>query len=262
MWNSLHKGFPTQISAQLCDWNEGKLSLSWHPPACSFVRSQRGLKVCQGPDDRPSQAEVPLCLTTLLTPLVSVPLPNMEEVSHLLQKGVKTHALSHREWCFTLSPSQSHSLRLPASSKSTSPAQDRPPHTLCLSFQFPSVLFKGRVTLCEALCCEVLKCCVSKLASLRAEASALLYLLMRNNYEYTKRKTFLRTHLQVLFVLEMNESDGKDKQRHGGWQVCGCRRKFLLSLWRCSRWRAICWPSMDCLMGSVPGANTRVKYSY
>lgn len=53
------------------------------------------------------------------------------------------------------------------------------------------------MTLCEALCCEVLKCCVSKLGSLRAEVSALLYLLMRNNYEYTKRKTFLRTHLQV-----------------------------------------------------------------
>lgn len=66
-----------------------------------------------------------------------------------------------------------------------------------LSGQFPAVLFKGRVTLCELLCCEVLKCCVSKMASLRAEASGLLYLLMRNNYEYTKRKTFLRTHLQV-----------------------------------------------------------------
>lgn len=72
------------------------------------------------------------------------------------------------------------------------------------------MLFKGRVTLCEALCCEVLKCCVSKLASLRAEASALLYLLMRNNYEYTKRKTFLRTHLQVLFALgiDMNNDNG------------------------------------------------------
>lgn len=53
------------------------------------------------------------------------------------------------------------------------------------------------MTLCAALCYEVLKCCVSKMASLRAEASALLYLLMRNNYDYTKRKTFLRTHLQV-----------------------------------------------------------------
>ncbi|XP_034146476.1 dedicator of cytokinesis protein 11 isoform X3 [Esox lucius] len=62
--------------------------------------------------------------------------------------------------------------------------------------KFPASLFKGRVTLCEALCYEVLKCCVSKMALLRAEASALLYLLMRNNYEYTKRKTFLRTHLQ------------------------------------------------------------------
>ncbi|XP_056882297.1 dedicator of cytokinesis protein 11 isoform X2 [Takifugu flavidus] len=67
--------------------------------------------------------------------------------------------------------------------------------------KFPSVLFKGRVTLCEALCCEVLKCCVSKLASLRAEAAVLLYLLMRNNYEYTKKKTFLRTHLQIIIAV-------------------------------------------------------------
>uniref|UniRef100_A0A667Z9D0 Dedicator of cytokinesis 11 n=1 Tax=Myripristis murdjan TaxID=586833 RepID=A0A667Z9D0_9TELE len=73
--------------------------------------------------------------------------------------------------------------------------------------KFPSVLFKGRVTLCEALCYEVLKCCVSKLGSLRAEASALLYLLMRNNYEYTKRKTFLRTHLQIIIAVSQLISD-------------------------------------------------------
>uniref|UniRef100_A0AAQ4RW84 Dedicator of cytokinesis 11 n=1 Tax=Gasterosteus aculeatus aculeatus TaxID=481459 RepID=A0AAQ4RW84_GASAC len=73
--------------------------------------------------------------------------------------------------------------------------------------KFPSVLFKGRVTLCEALCCEVLKCCVSKLGSLRAEVSALLYLLMRNNYEYTKRKTFLRTHLQIIIAVSQLISD-------------------------------------------------------
>ncbi|XP_034532967.1 dedicator of cytokinesis protein 11 isoform X3 [Notolabrus celidotus] len=73
--------------------------------------------------------------------------------------------------------------------------------------KFPSVLFKGRVTLCEALCCEGLKCCVSKLGSLRAEASALLYLLMRNNYEYTKRKTFLRTHLQIIIAVSQLISD-------------------------------------------------------
>uniref|UniRef100_A0A665W925 Dedicator of cytokinesis 11 n=1 Tax=Echeneis naucrates TaxID=173247 RepID=A0A665W925_ECHNA len=73
--------------------------------------------------------------------------------------------------------------------------------------KFPSVLFKGRVTLCEALCCEVLKCCVSKLGSLRAEAAALLYLLMRNNYDYTKRKTFLRTHLQIIIAVSQLISD-------------------------------------------------------
>ncbi|KAK7910137.1 hypothetical protein WMY93_014821 [Mugilogobius chulae] len=73
--------------------------------------------------------------------------------------------------------------------------------------KFPTVLFKGRVTLCEALCCEVLKCCVSKLALLRAESSALLYLLMKNNYEYTKRKTFLRTHLQIIIAVSQLISD-------------------------------------------------------
>uniref|UniRef100_A0A3Q2Q471 Dedicator of cytokinesis 11 n=1 Tax=Fundulus heteroclitus TaxID=8078 RepID=A0A3Q2Q471_FUNHE len=73
--------------------------------------------------------------------------------------------------------------------------------------KFPCVLFKGRVTLCEDLCCEVLKCCVSKLAALRAEASALLYLLMRNNYEYTKRRTFLRTHLQIIIAVSQLISD-------------------------------------------------------
>ncbi|XP_061665045.1 dedicator of cytokinesis protein 11 [Syngnathoides biaculeatus] len=73
--------------------------------------------------------------------------------------------------------------------------------------KFPSVLFKGRVTLCELLCREVLKCCVSKMASLRAEASAFLYLLMRNNYEYTKRKTFLRTHLQIIIAVSQLISD-------------------------------------------------------
>lgn len=38
---------------------------------------------------------------------------------------------------------------------------------------------------------------MSKLSVLRGEASALLYLLMKNNFEYTKRKSFLRMHLQV-----------------------------------------------------------------
>ncbi|KAJ8282862.1 hypothetical protein COCON_G00053810 [Conger conger] len=73
--------------------------------------------------------------------------------------------------------------------------------------KFPSVLFKGRVTLCAAICYEVLKCCVSKLGALRGEASALLYLLMRNNFEYTKRKTFLRTHLQIIIAVSQLIAD-------------------------------------------------------
>ncbi|XP_065266893.1 dedicator of cytokinesis protein 11 [Emys orbicularis] len=73
--------------------------------------------------------------------------------------------------------------------------------------KFPSAFFKGRVTMCAALCYEVLKCCTSKLASTRNEASALLYLLMRNNFEFTKRKTFLRTHLQIIIAVSQLIAD-------------------------------------------------------
>ncbi|NXY10279.1 DOC11 protein, partial [Pteruthius melanotis] len=66
--------------------------------------------------------------------------------------------------------------------------------------KFPSAFFKGRVNMCAALCYEILKCCTSKVSSTRNEASALLYLLMRNNFEFTKRRTFLRTHLQQIII--------------------------------------------------------------
>ncbi|XP_017900691.1 PREDICTED: dedicator of cytokinesis protein 11-like [Capra hircus] len=55
--------------------------------------------------------------------------------------------------------------------------------------------------MCAAFCYEVLKCCTSQIGSTRNEASALLCLLMRNNFEYTKRKTVLRTHLQIIIAV-------------------------------------------------------------
>ncbi|KYO32725.1 hypothetical protein Y1Q_0009334 [Alligator mississippiensis] len=73
--------------------------------------------------------------------------------------------------------------------------------------KFPSAFFKGRVNMCATFCYEVLKCCTSKLTSTRHEASALLYLLMRNNFEFTKRKTFLRTHLQIIIAVSQLIAD-------------------------------------------------------
>ena len=64
--------------------------------------------------------------------------------------------------------------------------------------------------MCAALCYEILKCCTSKVSSTRNEASALLYLLMRNNFEFTKRRTFLRTHLQVGDWGKAREQDASD----------------------------------------------------
>ncbi|XP_068107031.1 dedicator of cytokinesis protein 11 isoform X2 [Hyperolius riggenbachi] len=73
--------------------------------------------------------------------------------------------------------------------------------------KFPSAFFKGRVNMCATFCYEVLKCCTSKLSSTRNEASAVLYLLMRNNFEFTKRRTFLRTHLQIIIAVSQLIAD-------------------------------------------------------
>lgn len=66
-----------------------------------------------------------------------------------------------------------------------------------LFLQFPSTFYEGRADMCSALCYEILKYCNSKLSSIRNEASQLLYFLMRNNFDYTGKKSFVRTHLQV-----------------------------------------------------------------
>ncbi|XP_018313730.1 dedicator of cytokinesis protein 9 isoform X2 [Mycetomoellerius zeteki] len=59
-------------------------------------------------------------------------------------------------------------------------------------------LFKGNAMLCGRLCYELLRCCNSKLSSIRQESCALLYLLMRSNFEFTSRKGLTRVHLQVI----------------------------------------------------------------
>lgn len=51
--------------------------------------------------------------------------------------------------------------------------------------------------MCASLCYEILKCCNSKLSSIRSDAAHLLYFLMKSNFDYTGRKSFVRTHLQV-----------------------------------------------------------------
>lgn len=61
--------------------------------------------------------------------------------------------------------------------------------------------------MCAALCYEILKCCNSKLSSIRTEASQLLYFLMRNNFDYTGKKSFVRTHLQVIISVSQLIAD-------------------------------------------------------
>lgn len=63
---------------------------------------------------------------------------------------------------------------------------------------FAQALFKGASTLCGQFVYELLKCCDSRVATMRHEASAVLYLLMRSNFEFSGRKGLTRVHLQVI----------------------------------------------------------------
>lgn len=65
------------------------------------------------------------------------------------------------------------------------------------ALQFPCTFFDGRADMCASLCYEILKCCNSKLSSIRNDAAHLLYFLMKSNFDYTGRRSFVRTHLQV-----------------------------------------------------------------
>uniref|UniRef100_A0A9J8A316 Dedicator of cytokinesis 9a n=1 Tax=Cyprinus carpio carpio TaxID=630221 RepID=A0A9J8A316_CYPCA len=65
-------------------------------------------------------------------------------------------------------------------------------------YKFPCTFFEGRADMCASFCYEILKCCNSKLSSIRSDAAHLLYFLMKSNFDYTGRRSFIRTHLQVV----------------------------------------------------------------
>ncbi|KAK1790469.1 hypothetical protein P4O66_014004 [Electrophorus voltai] len=62
--------------------------------------------------------------------------------------------------------------------------------------KFPCVFFQGKADLCGCLCYEILKCYNHRSSSTQTQASALLYFLMRKNFEFTKGKSIVRSHLQ------------------------------------------------------------------
>lgn len=63
---------------------------------------------------------------------------------------------------------------------------------------FSEALFKGTAMLCGQFVYELLKCCDSRLQTVRQESCAVLYLLMRSNFEFSGRKGLTRVHLQVI----------------------------------------------------------------
>ncbi|XP_076026223.1 dedicator of cytokinesis protein 9-like isoform X2 [Genypterus blacodes] len=74
-------------------------------------------------------------------------------------------------------------------------------------YKFPCTFFEGRADMCAAFCYEILKCCNSKLSAIRSDAAHLLYFLMKSNFDYTGRKSFVRTHLQVVIAVSQLIAD-------------------------------------------------------
>ncbi|KRG03329.1 dedicator of cytokinesis protein 9 isoform X4 [Drosophila mojavensis] len=63
---------------------------------------------------------------------------------------------------------------------------------------YSMALFKGNAMLCGQMVYELLKACDSRLVHIRQESCAVLYLLMRSNFEFSGRKALTRVHLQVI----------------------------------------------------------------
>ncbi|XP_047432549.1 dedicator of cytokinesis protein 9-like isoform X9 [Mugil cephalus] len=74
-------------------------------------------------------------------------------------------------------------------------------------YKFPCTFFDGRADMCASLCYEILKSCNSKLSSIRGDAAHLLYFLMKSNFDYTGRRSFVRTHLQVVIAVSQLIAD-------------------------------------------------------
>ncbi|XP_066562848.1 dedicator of cytokinesis protein 9 isoform X9 [Amia ocellicauda] len=74
-------------------------------------------------------------------------------------------------------------------------------------YKFPCTFFEGRADMCASFCYEILKCCNSKLSCIRSDAAHLLYFLMKSNFDYTGRKSFVRTHLQVVIAVSQLIAD-------------------------------------------------------
>ncbi|XP_036425770.1 dedicator of cytokinesis protein 9 isoform X5 [Colossoma macropomum] len=74
-------------------------------------------------------------------------------------------------------------------------------------YKFPCTFFDGRADMCACLCYEILKCCNSKLSSIRSDAAHLLYFLMKSNFDYTGRRSFVRSHLQVVIAVSQLIAD-------------------------------------------------------
>ncbi len=77
--------------------------------------------------------------------------------------------------------------------------------------------FLGNAWLCGRLCCEVLRCCASKLSAVRQEACAVLYLLMRSNFEFSGQKALTRVRFQVILSVSqlLGEIGGLNTARFG-----------------------------------------------
>lgn len=76
-------------------------------------------------------------------------------------------------------------------------------------FKFPKALFTLNTQYCAKLCNLVLAHCNYRNKAVRSEASAIIYLFMKKNFEATKRKNFTRIKVATTIALSKLVGEGE-----------------------------------------------------
>ncbi|CAI4226264.1 unnamed protein product [Auanema sp. JU1783] len=91
-----------------------------------------------------------------------------------------------------------------------------------LFLKYPEMIFEQETEQCAELCLQLLKHCASRLAPVRSQAAASLYLLMRESFD--SGNSFARLKMQITMALSTLVSNGT---RAGMWLNEDCLRRSL-----------------------------------
>lgn len=94
-----------------------------------------------------------------------------------------------------------------------------------LIIKYPELVFEQETEQCGELCLQLLRHCASTISSVRSQAAASIYLLMRESYE--TGNSLARVKMQITMSLSTLVSNGT---RNGSWLNEDCLRRSLKTI--------------------------------